>query len=405
MISVDEARQRILGRCVARPPVEVPVSDALGLVLAEEIVSDIDSPPHNKALVDGYAVRTTDVVGSGQLLKIIEEVTAGEVPTCEVVPGTASRVMTGAPIPSGADAMVMVEQTVQIDDETVSIRQADVKPGNHILSRAASLRRGETILERGTAIRPIEIGLLAETGHTNIFVHPRPRVAVVATGNELVASDQRPEKGQIRNSNGPMLCALVERVGAIAVDLGVGRDQREPLCDLVQRGLECEILVLSGGVSAGVLDLVPSILEEMGVRQIFHKVNLKPGKPIWFGVGPDDQEVNTLVFGLPGNPVSSLVCFELFVRLAITSCGDRTKAGELGHPAQLVNDYIHRDQRPTYFPARLESQDPTEYPRVEPLSWQGSADLCALTGANALIHFPGGEHKFISGDMVEVLPL
>ena len=288
MIDIDQALSLISDHARPLPPAPAPIGAAVGLVLAEDVISDIDSPPYDKALMDGYAVIAADLQRGAAELRVLEEVTAGNTPTTALAPGTTARVMTGAPLPDGADLVIVVEQAEQIDgnaDALVRFRDAPPEPGRNIMRRGTSLERGDTVLRSGRVLTAIDVGLASEVGRPNVLVHPRPRVAVLATGNELVSSSEVPKFGQIRNSNGPMLCALVEDAGGVSVDLGIGRDERTELTDLVERGLEEDVLVLSGGVSAGVLDLVPEVLDRVGVRQVFHKVRVKPGKPLWFGVG------------------------------------------------------------------------------------------------------------------------
>jgi molybdopterin molybdotransferase len=402
MISVEEALQSVLKNACAKAPVTVSLEQALGCVLAEDITSDLDSPPHDKSLVDGYAVLAADAQSTPVELIVGEEVMAGEIPSRPVTSGTATRIMTGAPIPAGADAIVMVEQTELVDGDAATVRLAKqpVQVGQHIMRRATSLQRGDVVLTRGARLRPIEIGLLAEVGRPQVSVFPSPNVAVLSTGNELVPVDECPAAGQIRNSNGPMLGALVQRAGGRHIDLGIGRDEQNSLAQLVGRGLEADVLVLSGGVSAGALDLVPGVLAERGVDQVFHKVDLKPGKPIWFGVLADPNG-DKLVFGLPGNPVSSLVCFELFVRPAMVrlagGCADRLPT----QLARLTNDHRHRGDRPTYFPSRLRCVDGQSH--VELLAWKGSADLRSLSSADCLAFFPKGERAYRAGDEIDVV--
>lgn len=378
-------------------------TESLGCVLAADIQSDVDSPPHDKALMDGYAVVATDIE-PGVELSIREEVTAGDVPTKRVAPGTATRIMTGAPIPDGADAVVMVERTELIggDESVVRINSDNVKSGQNIMPRGQSIRSGDVVLRTGRTIRPIEMGVLAECGATEISVYPRPSVAILSTGNELVAPDTRPKAGQIRNSNGPMLEALAQRAGGTAVNLGVGRDERDDLEQLVRSGLREDVLVLSGGVSAGVLDLVPEVLAANGVEQVFHKVHLKPGKPVWFGI-KSDAKGDKLVFGLPGNPVSSLVCFELFVRPALGSLAGQDFSSIERRTAHLATRHSRYSDRPTYFPARL--FECAGQLQVEPLAWKGSADLRTLADANCLALFPPSDSAFAEGDAIEVFLL
>jgi len=385
----------VLQQTAPLPPLATMLSDARGRVLAEPVVSDIDSPPHDKSIVDGYAVIAADIHQPGLELIVLEQIVAGAVPTRKVERGSATQIMTGAPLPAGADAVVMVEQT-QAAGDRVRILQTPVKPGQNIVRRAASLAKGQMVLETGRALRAIEIGLLAEVGHTKVTVIPRPRVAVLATGNELVDAALVPGAGQIRNSNGPLLCGLTAQVGARGAPLGVARDDSADLHKHIEFGLSHDLLVLSGGVSAGVLDLVPQVLGELGVKQVFHKVNLKPGKPLWFGV-----KEQTLVFGLPGNPVSALVCFELFVRPSIEKLSGRQPKGLPRLTAKLTQDHKQRGDRPTYWPAQYNESSKA----VTPLDWRGSGDLRTLTDANCLVHFPAGDRLFAAGDEVNVLLL
>jgi molybdopterin molybdotransferase len=402
LLEIEEALARVLKHAAPLAPMTSAASDALGLVLAESVTSDIDSPPHDKSIVDGFAVRSADLTTAGVELTIVEEIMAGQVPVHTVQAGTTSRIMTGAPIPPGADAVVMVERTRLIAPDRVRMEQASVKPGQNIMPRASSLAAGQAVLSPGTVLRAIEIGLLHEVGHTNVQAHPRPSVAVLATGDELVAASDRPRASQIRNSNGPMIAGLVSQAGGEPRDLGIGRDDARHLQSLCEQGLGNDVLVISGGVSAGVLDLVPQVLRSLGVQQVFHKVNLKPGKPLWFGVRESGSR-KALVFGLPGNPVSSLVCFELFVRPALARLAGRAAEGLVRTSARLATDFEHRGDRVTLFPASVAG--PPHALTVTPLDWGGSGDLRTLTEAQALIHFPAGTHRYTSGESVPVLLL
>ena len=457
MLTIDEALELVLARATARPARRVPLAVALGLVLAEEITTDLDSPPWDKSIVDGYAVRLADIATVPARLRIVDEVLAGGVPRRALGPGEATRIMTGAPIPAGCDAVVMVEYTRPVaadsdirattggawgDRQTVDsdelgevwIDRGATQAGQNILRRGCSMRAGDIVLSAGRVLRPVELGLAAEAGHAALAVIDRPRVAVLSTGNELVPADVVPAPGQIRNSNGPMLEALVARAGAAPVSLGVARDDRADLLTRVAAGLRAaDVLVLSGGVSAGALDLVPAVLAELGVEQVFHKLRLKPGKPLWFGVLPAERAERNrsradgglnigsiddtgnvaieaepvsgdrLVFGLPGNPVSSLVGFELFVRPAIDRLAGRAAAARKRQSGRLTADFVQKGDRPTYHPS-LVRDTPTGL-AVEPLRWKGSADLRTAAMANALAHFPAGEHRYAAGDAVELLLL
>ena len=406
MLSMDEALALILREVDLPPSRAVPIADALGLILDENITSDIDSPPHDKSVVDGYAIIAASVTSPQTELTVIEEVTAGQVPTRRVEPGSATRIMTGAPIPDGADAVVMVEKTTSNDGPPPRVRilESPVKPGQNIVRRGASMQRGDEVLaaDLHRHLRPIEIGLLAEVGRATVKVL-EPSAAVLATGNELVAAFEIPGPGQIRNSNGPMLVALVKDAGTAAIDLGIARDTEADLRTKIEQGLDADVLILSGGVSAGVLDLVPQVLAECGVQEVFHKVNVKPGKPLWFGTCRRDGQ-NRLVFGLPGNPVSTLVCFELFVRPALKKLAGCRDCQPRPLEATLTKPHQQRGERATYWPAKLETAaDGSRV--VTPLAWKGSGDLRTLADANGLAIFPPGERQYGPGERISVLPL
>jgi molybdopterin molybdotransferase len=410
MISVDEAQRLVLDSAAIASPTTTSLDAALGLVLAEDATSDLDMPPYSKSLMDGFAVRTADLVAGRAELQVVARIVAGERPSEQAISdGQAVQIMTGAPIPPGADAVVMVERTTRCTDQaTVAIDDPGVRPGQNVMRRGAEMTRGQIVLKARTQLRPAEIGVLAAVGRPCVPVFPRPRVAVISTGNEIVEADQTPGPGQIRNSNGPTLAALVAAAGGEPRYFGIARDTRDDLRRLARAGFDADIVILSGGVSAGDLDLVPGVLRELGVREVFHKVDLKPGKPVWFGVVETPEvpstlnaQPSTLVFGLPGNPVSVVVCFELFVRPAIRQILGLTPAVSPLVTATLGEDKNYRSDRPTYWPARLEFGDGGR--TVRPVAWLGSPDLRANTEANGFIFFPPGDHKLRAGDSVQVL--
>jgi molybdopterin molybdotransferase len=304
--------------------------------------------------------------------------------------------MTGAPLPAGADAVVMVERTRPVEGGRVEVDDRPPQAGQNIMPRGREMRKGEVVLGTGVVLRPQEIGLLATVGRASVRVHPAARVAVLSTGDEVVEADQAPGPGQIRNGNGPMLCAQVARAGGQPRYLGIARDRLESLQPLTAEGLQADVLVLSGGVSAGVADLVPGVLRDAGVEAHFHKVEMKPGKPVFFGTTG-----RALVFGLPGNPVSALVCFELFVRPALRRLAGHKDPGPFWVSARLADDFPYRTDRPTYHPAWLE--DGAEGWRVRAVPWFGSPDLRGLTRANAFVLFPPGDHHNRAGETFEVL--
>ncbi len=398
MLTVADAQKLILAYAQPLAPVQARLDEsALGLLLAEDIASDLDVPPYDKAVMDGFAVCSTDLQAGSAELTIVEEIVAGHMPQHAVTPGHASRIMTGAPIPAGADAVVKVEQTKMLPDGRVALECPPPRSGSHILQRGREMRCGETVLSSGTILRPQEIGLLATVGRATAGIIPRPRVAILPTGDELVDADKSPGPGQIRNSNGPMLGAQTSRAGGVPQYLGIGRDELESLRALVMDGMQADVLILSGGVSVGKRDLVPEVLHTAGVTAHFHTVDMKPGKPVFFGT-----REQTLVFGLPGNPVSSLVGFELFVRPALRRLRGLTDPGPRLVEAQLVEDYSYRTDRPTYHPARLDLT-PQGY-CVAIVPWFGSPDLRGLLRANATVLLPPGDLVHRAGQAYSVLP-
>ncbi|HKB06044.1 MAG TPA: gephyrin-like molybdotransferase Glp, partial [Gemmataceae bacterium] len=351
----------------------------LGRVLAEDVASDIDSPPYDKSIMDGYAVRSADVQGPVSLT-VIEEIAAGRTPTKPVGAGQASRIMTGAPIPDGADAVVPHEET-ESSGHTVRF-QRPTKAGQFVLPRGREMKTGEVVVPVGTVLAPAALGLLAAVGRTDASVYPAARLSIISTGDELVEPPGRPGPGQIRNTNGPMLQALAARAGGVPRYLGIARDDPTVLARLVRDGLDGgDVLVLSGGVSAGKYDFVPEVLRQAGIEAHLHKVRMKPGKPLFFGTRADK-----LVFGLPGNPLSTFVGFELFVRPALRKLAGFPMPGPTFIPVPLASDLAADNDRPTYAPARLEVT-PAGL-ALRPAAWFGSADLRAFLTADALLQLP-----------------
>ena len=400
MISVEQALELVLQhtgklqRCR-----RMNLESALGCVLAEEVTSDIDSPPHDKSLVDGYAICEADLTGD-RSLQVIERVVAGQVPQQALAEGTAIQIMTGAPIPQNCAAVVMVEKTTLANDEQgerICTNDRGLRNGMNIMRRGASMKAGEIVLEQGCLLRGIELGLLAEVGRENIWAFLEPAVAILPTGDELVPHAEKPPPGKIRNSNSALLANLVTQAGGSPVECDIIADDAAALLTAIEQHLDNDVILLSGGVSAGVHDLVPAALAQAGVVQVFHHVNLKPGKPLWFGFydrGGDQPPC--LVFGLPGNPVSGLVCFELFVRPALQKMRWQEPSGLQQLRATLQVDHTHRGERPAYWPAVVSA----DQQQVTPLRWQGSGDLRTLARANALAYFPGGNQVWAAGEEV-----
>lgn len=390
MLDVAAAREIVLRHAKPLAPRAEPLGpDVLGETLAEDVTADIDSPPFDKSMMDGYAVRSADC---GSPLKLIGEVQAGAVAANSVGMGEAIRIFTGAPIPPGADAVVKQEETT-VEGEAVRV-QKPVKPGANIFRRGSEMRVGEVVVPAGAVLTPIVLGLLSAAGRGSAELKRRstPHVGILSTGNELVDVRDKPSGGQIRNTNGPMLRAMSARLGAKDHDLGIYGDDVQGLKNGVFDGFHQDVLILTGGVSVGKYDLVPDVLKSLGVEIHFHTVRMKPGKPLLFGTFRD-----TLVFGLPGNPVSAAVGFELFVRPAIDIMCGRNDPGPKELRLPVSEPFSARHDRPTYHPAVIGADS------VRPLPWQGSADLRALLPANGYIVLPPGEVSFAAGEVVNVI--
>ena len=397
MHTVAEARHQVLEKTpVLAANVEPLTSSVRDRVLAEDVACDLDSPPFDKAMMDGYAVRSADCASPAKLT-VIETIAAGMSPTNLISAGQAAKIMTGAPIPIGADSVVKIESTRMLENDRVQI-DVPVPANVHILRRGDEMRNGEIVLPKGSILRPQQFGLLASVGRTSAQVYASPKVTIISTGDELVEANATPTGGQIRNSNGPMLVAQTVRAGGIPRYLGIALDQESRMRTLIQEGLYADVLILSGGVSMGSFDLVPKVLDELGVETHFHKVAMKPGKPLLFGT-----KEKKLIFGLPGNPVSSFVGFELFVRPALEKMLGHSSPGPVVSHLPLAIDFKHSSDRETYYPATLERTESGD--KVRPAKWFGSADLRGLTRADVLAVLPVGEHRMEAGQLIPVIIL
>ena len=408
MISIEAALSLIEQNVTPLDTVQRALVDLPGHCLATSILSDIDSPPHDKSMMDGFAIRSHDFRGPGSEFEVIETVTAGGVPTRDLKSNQATEIMTGAPIPDHADAVVMVEQAESIqaaDVRRVRLNAEQVQPEQNVLRRGTNFKNGDPMFAAGHLVRATDVGLLAEIGVASAAVVRRPTVAVLATGDELVAVDQVPGAGQIRNSNSAMLAAVASAMGLDVEVLPVGSDDPEHLSAGIAHGLKSDVLILSGGVSAGTKDLVPQVLDQLGVTQVFHKVAVKPGKPIWFGVREPSSsgQSRTLVFGLPGNPVSSLVGFRVFVRPALNGLMGGSFQDDGGVKVKLTCEHFVRGNRTTYWPARWEVEDRAER-FVTPLDWKGSSDLRPLGKADGVVRFDVQDQPYAAGDSVMFYP-
>lgn len=397
MLSYEEARRKVIEQVGKmrgpRASESVSVWDALGLVLAEEVKTDRKYPPFDRSTRDGYAVRSKDVQPGAQL-RCAGEIKAGDTVTEALSPGTCVQIMTGAAVPAGADAVVMIEYTQREGDLVQFERTPQAR--QNIVPRGSEARLGQTILKPGMRLGFAELALAAQVGATQLQCARRPRVAILSTGDEVVLIDEHPGAFQIRNSNSVSLAAQVRIEGGEPVVLGNAADRVEDLGEKMERGLKEDVLVLTGGVSMGKYDLVESVLKAIGAEFFFDAVAIRPGKPAVFAVCQGKP-----VFGLPGNPVSTMVTFQLFVTPAIALL-----SGAAAHPLPLLEARLAEalNERPGldhFLPARIEWRG--SEPDVKALKWQGSGDIAALAGANCFLLVPADRQKIAAGERVSVL--
>ncbi|MFN9717274.1 MAG: molybdopterin molybdotransferase MoeA [Planctomycetota bacterium] len=410
MQSVAEAVRRILEQAIILGSEQVSLGNSLFRTLARDLVTSEDSPRFDKAMMDGFVVNldfAESDMPEGDPLRfdIVETITAGRVSTRVLHQGEAAHIMTGSPIPQGGQCVVPVESALPDpqDPGAVLIPLHTLKRENHILRRGAIARSGTNLLRAGCRLQPQQLAAIAESGFSELPVSIIPKVAVLATGDELVDVGQTLPSGMIRNSNEPMLLAQVKASGADGIPLGIARDSVESLQPRIAEGLKYDVLLLSGGVSAGIMDLVPSQLAAAGVQQIFHGVKMKPGKPLWFGILSRNHSEGTMqprrtyVFGLPGNPVSSLACFELFVRPLLQMLQGQPATRSV--QASLTTDFSIKGDRPVYQPSLIFSN--AGKLAAQPIAWSSSSDLKATVEANGMIELLPEHGPYQSGHIVE----
>ena len=397
MITVDQALTIVLGQVEPLGSEAVALEHAHGRILAEAVRADIDLPPFDRARMDGYAVRSSDVSSAPIELRVVGEIAAGAQFDGIVNAGEAVKIFTGAPVPAGADAVQKVEVT-RTHENIVEIREP-VTPGQFITPQASEVASGETVAEAGREIGPAEMAVLASFGYSSVKVGRRPRVAVMSTGSELVDVSTKPAGAQIRNSNSYTLGAYAVRAGAIADSPGTVRDTLEATRDaLISAADNRDIVITSGGVSMGDYDLVKAALKEIGAEIYFDKVIIRPGKPIVFA-----RRGSTYFFGLPGNPVSTSVTFSVFVRPAIRKMQGETPPAPAAVSAELSRAVKDLSSRRSYLPGRLSVDGGRAM--IEPLKWGGSSDLVAFMRANALIVVPEEVHEIPEGELVDAMLL
>jgi molybdopterin molybdotransferase len=368
---------------------QVPSLEAAGRVLAEEITADRDYPPFARSARDGFAVRAADVPGE---LQVLGEVRAGEVYRGFVSSKGAVEIMTGAPLPEGADAVVMVEHTERAGDRVKIARS--LKSGENFNAQGIEAKQGSIVLSPGRRLGFAEIALLAMVGRECATVYKRPSVAILPTGDEIVEAGQKPEAFQIRNSNAWSMAVQVRRAGGEPQILPIARDNYESTRGLIEQGLEHDLLLLSGGVSAGKYDIVERVLADLGAKFFFDRVLVQPGQPLVFGTAR-----GKFFFGLPGNPASTMVTFEVFARAAVELLTGATEAPLPLLQARLSKEVRHKPGLTRFLPAQVSADGST----VTPELWQGSGDVNSLARANAFLVTEPDRESWAAGDMIRVL--
>jgi molybdopterin molybdotransferase len=393
MVTLEFAIATVIDKTVPLNQNEVvSLWESIGRVLAVDVVSDINMPPFDKSSVDGYACRKEDLA---KTLKVVEVIAAGQMPSKIIEAGTCSKIMTGAPIPKGADCVIMVEEVREVSENEICFTSTYFK--SNIARFAEDVKVNDVVLNKGITIEPKHIAILAAVGVNRVIVSAKPSVSILITGDELVETEVKPTLGQIRNSNGHQLYAQIINAGAIPIYNGIVDDKIEATRKAISNALEkSNVVVLTGGVSMGDFDYVPNVLKELGVDIIFQTIAVQPGKPTIFGV-KDDK----LVFGLPGNPVSSLFQFDILVRSAILRLMGANKPTKDIIKVPLAVDFKRkRSERLALIPATINTEG-----EVEPVSYHGSAHIFALVKANAMLIVPVGVGFIKKGEIVNVRQL
>ena len=394
-LSVGAAQSVVLAQVPMGGTERIPLTETLGRVLAEAVCANRDLPPHDVSAMDGFAVRSADLAERGAVLTVIEDIKAGDRPKRTVAPGQCARIMTGAFVPPGADAVIRVEDTRQVTADSVEIL-LPVRAGNDVRVRGEAMREGEPVLAAGTEITPGVVGVLATVKCAQVCVRQRPRVAILSSGDELEALDAPFDPERIPESNGYALMAQVQALGIEPTYLGIARDDPQDLERCLREGLDYDVLLVSGGSSVGLHDHVRPTLEALGVHLHFWRVEMRPGHPVAFGT-----RGQSLVFGLPGNPVSSMVCFEQFVTPALRTFMvnarrfRRTVAATLTHPVR------HRTGRTEFIRVTLQKDAVTGL-KATSTGMQSSGNLCSMAQADGLLIVPASVAELPAGAVATV---
>jgi molybdopterin molybdotransferase len=388
MITFEEAFKIVMEYVFETKTETIPFTDSYNRILDEDIISDIDMPPFDRSAVDGYACHRIDLNNE---LEVVEVIAAGKVPVQKVGKNKCSKIMTGAIVPDGCDVVIMVEESEILTGNR--IRFTGIDPKLNMSFRGEDVRKGDIVLKKAKVIQPQDIAIMASVGHTKVSVKKKPLVGIISTGDELVNPSEIPGISQIRNSNAYQLAAQIARAGAEGYDYGIAADDETITFKIIEKAIqECDIVIITGGVSMGDFDFVPSVLESAGVKILFDRVNVQPGKPTTFGLHP-----KSLVFGLPGNPVSSFIQFEMLIRPLI----NKMMGHNWRHPVQNLPLGVNYERKSSarlgFIPVKI-----NEKMEVIPVDFHGSAHITALSDSDGIIVLQPGIKFLRKGETVNV---
>ncbi len=397
MISVSDALDKILENARTLEETVLPVENALTYNLINDIKADRHIPPFNRVAMDGFAIRSSDFVNKTEVdLQIIGRIQTGVESGLIVNPGQAAQIMTGAPCPEGADAVIKIEDST-INGDTVHLVAKKVEPGLNVAPMGEDAAEGKVLIKAGSPLTTAGIAICASVGIHEVPVYRKPKVKIISTGTEIIPPNENPLPYQIRDCNSFTLRVMSQMQKAETTFLGIGEDDLSLLGSMIQDGLNADILILSGGVSMGEYDHVPKLLESNGVEKIFHRIKVKPGKPVWFG-----KTDTTFVFGLPGNPVSVQTCFRLFVEPLIKKLSGNSSPKHRFMKLPLAADAASKAPREHYMPGKLVINDGMS--AIEPVIIRGSGDYSNFEKSHGLFKFPADINSMNKGDLVEFLP-
>ncbi|MFO7809745.1 MAG: molybdopterin molybdotransferase MoeA [Candidatus Delongbacteria bacterium] len=391
MIELEKAYEIISENCPDIKIKDVAVEKATGFVCMEDMYSKINMPPFNKSAMDGYAFKYSDGVSQYKNAGILpaggsSSIVAGE--------GECVSIMTGAPLPSGTDTVIMIEATEK-EGKNVTFRKVSSK-GSNVCYKGEDIKEGDLIFKKGQKIKSSDIALITASGFSKLKVSAKPEISVLNTGSEIIEPGNDLKYGQIYNTNGIMLRAMSEKYGLKTKYLGIAEDEKAALSEKITEGLKSDIFLISGGVSMGEFDLIPDILQDLGVKKLFHKVRIKPGKPVFFG-----KKDNCLVFGLPGNPLSNFVGFELFVRTAVRKITGEKQVFPVYLKGFIQKEFHHKGNRKNFYPALIKNDNGMV--KVDPVISNGSADIFSLSKANGFLIADINKRNYQPGDEIEYI--